>query len=165
MGLKIDSSPVDARLSKMEATIENIASLAALSNLTVNQLMECEATTTIIAKVASAEEPKWTTVMAKNVCQMVSQVVETLADVPKQEEHKFNLHLTNFEAKERETEKELVQRLNTKLLQGQMRLRTKVIAAMRQRPVTAWASTLAVGTHLSMVLLKFATNEDRQAAL
>ncbi len=27
MGLKIDSSPIDARLSKMEAAIENIASL------------------------------------------------------------------------------------------------------------------------------------------
>jgi hypothetical protein len=36
-----------------------------------------------------------------------------------------------FEAKEGETEKELVQRLNTKVLQGQMRLCAKVIAATR----------------------------------
>jgi hypothetical protein len=36
MGFKTDSSPVDMRLSKMEATIENIASLAAAGNLTVN---------------------------------------------------------------------------------------------------------------------------------
>jgi len=34
--------------------------------------------------------------------------VETLADVPKQEEHKLNLRLTGFKAKEGETEKELV---------------------------------------------------------
>jgi len=34
--------------------------------------------------------------------------VETLADMPKQEEHKFNLHLTRFEAKEGKTEKELM---------------------------------------------------------
>jgi len=54
-----------------------------------------------------------------------------LADVPKQKEHKFNLHLTSFEAKEGETEKELVQWLNTELLQGQMKLRVKVVIAMR----------------------------------
>jgi hypothetical protein len=34
---------------------------------------------------------------------VVSQVVETLDDVPKQEEHKLNLRLMGFEAKEGET--------------------------------------------------------------
>jgi len=33
MGLKTDSSPVDARLLKMEATIENIASFVTAGNL------------------------------------------------------------------------------------------------------------------------------------
>jgi hypothetical protein len=47
--------------------------------------------------------------MAKKVCQVVSRVVETLANAPKYEECKLNLHLTSFEAKEGETEKELVQ--------------------------------------------------------
>jgi hypothetical protein len=46
--------------------------------------------------------------MAKNVRQVVSQAVETLADAPKQEECKFNLCFTGFEAKEGEIEKELV---------------------------------------------------------
>jgi hypothetical protein len=36
MGLKTDNSHVDARLSKMEATIENIAFLTAVGNLAVN---------------------------------------------------------------------------------------------------------------------------------
>jgi hypothetical protein len=36
MGLKINSSPIDARLSKMEVAIENIASLTAVGNLAVN---------------------------------------------------------------------------------------------------------------------------------
>jgi hypothetical protein len=83
MGLKTDRSPIDARLSKMEVAIENIASLAAASNLTINQLMEHKATTTIIAKAASLEEPKWTIVMAKNVREVVNWVVETLVNVPK----------------------------------------------------------------------------------
>jgi hypothetical protein len=39
------------------------------------------------------------------------------------------LCLISFEAKEGETEKELVQWFNIELLQGQMRLRTKVIIA------------------------------------
>jgi hypothetical protein len=108
MGLKTDSSLVDARLSKMETAIENIVSLTAASNLAVNQLMEREAVATITTKVASTEEPKWITVMAKNVRQVVSQAMETLADAPKQEERKFNLCLTGFEAKEGETEKELL---------------------------------------------------------
>jgi len=100
--------------------------------------------------------------MAKNVCQVVSRAMETLADAPKQEEHKLNLRLTGFKAKEGKIEKELMQRLNTKLLQGQMRLHIKVIVAMWQWPTTlrAFASTTA-GTRPGTVLLKFVMNEDR----
>ncbi len=83
----------------------------------------------ITTKAVSTEEIKWTTVMAKNVRQVVNQAVETLVDTPKQEERKFNLCFTSFKGKEGETKKELVQRLNTELLQGQMKLRAKVIAA------------------------------------
>ncbi|CAK9873192.1 unnamed protein product [Sphagnum jensenii] len=131
MGLKIDSSPIDTQLSKMEAVIENIAFLTTANNLAVNQLIEREATATVTTKATSAEEPKWTTVMAKNVHQVVSRAMETLTDTPKQEELKFNLCLTNFEVKEGETENELVQRFNIELLQGQMRLRIKVVVAKR----------------------------------
>jgi hypothetical protein len=92
----------------MEAVIENITSLTAVNNLVVNRLMEHEADVAITTKAASTKEPKWTTVMAKNVCQVVNQAVETLADTPKQKECKFNLRLTGFEAKEGETRKELV---------------------------------------------------------
>jgi hypothetical protein len=45
--------------------------------------MEHEVATTVIIKAASVEEPKWTTVMAKNVCQVVNWAVETLVDTPK----------------------------------------------------------------------------------
>ncbi len=69
--------------------------------------------------------------MAKNVHQVVSQAMETLVDAPKQEELKLNLCLTGFEAKEGETEKELVQQLNTKLLLSQMRLCVKIVTAMQ----------------------------------
>jgi hypothetical protein len=67
MGLKTDTPFIDVRLSKIEAVIENIASLAAAGNLAVNQLMERETTMAITAKVVSTEEAKWTTVMAKNI--------------------------------------------------------------------------------------------------
>jgi hypothetical protein len=165
MGLKTDSQPIDARLPKMEVVIKNIMSLAVADNLAVNQLMERETAMAITAKAVSTEEAKWTTVMAKNVRHAVNQVVETLADTPKQEERKLNLRLTSFEAKEGETEKKPVQQLNTEVLQGQMRLRTKVIVATQQRPVTTWASTLTAGVCPGAMLLKFATSEDRQAAL
>jgi len=66
----------------------------------------------------------------QNVCHVVSWDVETLANVPKQEECKLNLRLTSFEVKEGETEKELVQWLNTELLLGQMRLCIKLVAAI-----------------------------------
>jgi hypothetical protein len=92
----------------MEVTIKNIASLAAVGNLAVNQLMECEVARIVTTKAVSTKEPKWTTVMAKNIHQVVSRAVETLADAPKQEERKLNLRFTGFEAKEGETKKELV---------------------------------------------------------
>jgi hypothetical protein len=46
-----------------------------------------------------------------------------------------------------------------------MRLRAKVIIATRQQLATMRASTSVVGARFDMVLLKFATNEDRQALL
>jgi hypothetical protein len=96
---------------------------------------------------------------------VVNQAVETLVDTPKQQERKLNLHLTGFKAKEGEIEIKLVQRLNTKVLQGQIKLRAKVIVATRQRPVTTQASTSTVKMRPGTVLLKFATSKDRQAAL
>jgi hypothetical protein len=66
----------------MEAAIENITSLIAAGNLTVNQQMERKAATVVIAKAASTKEPKWITVMAKNMRQVVSRAMETLADTP-----------------------------------------------------------------------------------
>ncbi len=87
--------------------------------------------------------------------------METLVDTPKQQERKLNLHLIGFKAKEGEIEKKLVQRLNTKVLQGQIKLRAKVIVATRQRPVTTQASTSTVKMRPGTVLLKFATSKDR----
>ncbi len=40
MGLKTNNLTVNARLSKMEAAIDNIVSLMVVGNLAVNQLME-----------------------------------------------------------------------------------------------------------------------------
>ncbi len=70
--------------------------------------MEREVTAAITAKATFVEKPKWTTVMAKNVRHVVSQVVKTLADMPKQEERKLNLCLMGFEVKEGKIEKEFV---------------------------------------------------------
>jgi hypothetical protein len=53
------------------------------------------------------------------------------------------LHLTGFEAKEGKTKNELVQWLNIELLQGQMKLSTKVVAAMWQPLAIAQVCTLA----------------------
>jgi hypothetical protein len=92
----------------MEAAIENIAFIAVIGNLAINYLIEREAVAIITAKGTSAKEPKWTTVMAKNMRQVVRQVVETSADARKQEERKFNMHLMGFKAKEGEIDKELV---------------------------------------------------------
>jgi hypothetical protein len=67
MGLKTNDSLIDARLSKMEATIKNITTHTAIGNLVVNQLMEHKAITTVTTKATSTQEPKRTTVMAKNL--------------------------------------------------------------------------------------------------
>jgi hypothetical protein len=55
MGLKTDSSHVDAQLSKMEVSIENIASFATVGNLAVNQLMEREVATVLITNATSVK--------------------------------------------------------------------------------------------------------------
>jgi hypothetical protein len=67
MGFKTDMSHVDTRLSKMEVAIENITSFAAVGNLVVNQLIERKVATVVTPKAASVEEPKWSTIIVKNV--------------------------------------------------------------------------------------------------
>jgi hypothetical protein len=83
MGLKTDNSHVDVRLSKIKAAIKNIGSLMAVGNLAVNLLMERKAAVVVTTKAAFVEKPKWTTVMAKNMRQMINRALETLADAPK----------------------------------------------------------------------------------
>jgi hypothetical protein len=51
----------------MEAAMMNIASLMAVGNIVINQLMERKAATIVTTKVASTEEAKWIMVMAKNM--------------------------------------------------------------------------------------------------
>jgi hypothetical protein len=63
----------------MEAVIKNIMSLVATGNLTVNQLIKRKVAMALIAKAASTKEPKWITVMANNMRQVVSWAMETLA--------------------------------------------------------------------------------------
>jgi S-adenosylmethionine hydrolase len=53
ISLKTDNSLVNAQLSKMEATIENIATSVAVGNFAVNQLIKHEATPTNITKGTS----------------------------------------------------------------------------------------------------------------
>jgi hypothetical protein len=62
MGFKTNNSHVDTQLSKMEVAVENIVFLVVVGNLAIN-----ETTMVFLAKVAFAEEPKWTMLMAKNV--------------------------------------------------------------------------------------------------
>jgi hypothetical protein len=78
---------------------------------------------------------------------------------------KLNLRLTGFKAKEGETKKKLVQRLNTKLLQGQMKLHAKVVTAMRQQHATVQASTSMTNVRPNTVMFKIATSENRQVVL
>ncbi|CAM6011210.1 unnamed protein product [Sphagnum balticum] len=105
--------------------------------------MEHETVVVVIAKATFTKEPKWTIVMAKTVHQVVSRADETLVDALKKEKRKLNLCFTGSEAKEGKTEKELVWRLNIKLLQGQMKVHAKVVVATRHRPVTMQAFALA----------------------
>jgi preprotein translocase subunit SecF len=58
MDLKINSSHVHARLSKIEVAIENIKSFTAVGNLAVNQMMERKVAMVVTTKVVYVEEPK-----------------------------------------------------------------------------------------------------------
>jgi hypothetical protein len=91
---------------------------------------------------------------------VVSEDLETLSNAPKQEERKFNLCLTRFKVKEGETEKKLVQRLNTKLLHGHMKLCAKVVVATRQWLVVVQTFALVVGVCPDGVVIKLKTSED-----
>jgi hypothetical protein len=59
----------------------------------------------------------------------------------------------------------LVQRLNTELLQVQMRLLANVVIAMWQWHATTRASTPTANALLNAVLLKLAMIKDHQATL
>ncbi len=132
----------------MEVAIENIASLAAVGNLTVNQLMECKITMAVITKVVIMEEPKWTTVMAKNVRQVVIKAMETLADAPKHEvlpalHELWNQGRWDWEGASATTQHKNVVRLDETTRQGRCHHAIVAWRAAAQASARRWAHALA----------------------
>ncbi len=69
--------------------------------------------------------------------------------------------IIRFDETKGKTAQQLVNKVNNQVLQGQMKLAIKVVAAMRQ-PISKRAETKLETIHTQVVLVIFATVEDRK---
>jgi hypothetical protein len=72
-----------------------------------------------------------------------------------------NAHIIRFDETEGETTQQLLDKVNSQVLQGQMKLAIKAVAAVRQ-PISRRVETKPGTVHTQAVLVTFATSEDRK---
>ncbi len=72
-----------------------------------------------------------------------------------------NAHIIRFDETEGETAQQLLDKVNSQVLQGQMKLAIKAMATVRQ-PISKRTETKPGTTHKQVVLVIFAIAEDRK---
>ncbi len=72
-----------------------------------------------------------------------------------------NARIIQFDETEGETAQQLLDKVNSQVLQGQMKLAIKVVVVVRQ-PISKTAETKPGTAHKRAVLVTFATVEDRK---
>jgi len=73
----------------------------------------------------------------------------------------YNARIIRFDEIEGETAQQLLDKVNSQYLQGQMKLAIKVVAIVRQ-PISKRAETKLGTIHTRAILVTFATAEDRK---
>jgi hypothetical protein len=73
-----------------------------------------------------------------------------------------NARIIRFDETEGETAQQLLDKVNNRILQGQMKLAIKVVTAVRQ-PISRRPETKPGTVHTRAVLVTFATAEDKKA--
>jgi hypothetical protein len=73
----------------------------------------------------------------------------------------YNAHIIRFDETEGETTQQLLDKVNSQVLQGQMKLAIKAVVVVRQ-PINRRAETKPGIVRTRAILVTFATTEDRK---
>ncbi len=118
-----------------------------------------EVTKQLVKEVVEESGGKWVDVVKKMGKQMDNFVSQ--GEARERATRSCNARIIRFDETEGETAQQLLDKVNSQVLQGQMKLAIKVVAAVRQ-PISRRAETKPGTAHKRTVLVTFATAEDRK---
>jgi len=118
-----------------------------------------EVTKQLVKEVVEESGGKWVDVVKKMGKQMDNFVNQ--GEARECATRSCNTRIIRFDETEGETTQQLLDQINSQVLQGQMKLAIKAVAAVRQ-PISRRAETKPRTAHKRAVLVTFATAEDRK---
>jgi hypothetical protein len=118
-----------------------------------------EVTKQLVKEVVEESGGRWVDVVKKMGKQMDNFVSQ--GEARERATRSCNARIIRFDETEGETTQQLLDQVNSQVLQGQMKLAIKAVAAVRQ-PISRRAETKPGTAHKRAVLVTFATAEDRK---
>ncbi len=118
-----------------------------------------EVTKQLVKEVVEESKGKWVDVVKKMGKQMDNFVSQ--GEAKERATRSYNTRIIQFDETEGETSQQLLDKINNQVLQGQMKLAIKAVAAVRQ-PISRRAETKPGTVHTRAVLVTFATAEDKK---
>ncbi len=119
-----------------------------------------EVTKQLVKEVVEESGGKWVDVVKKMGKQMDNFVSQ--GEARECSTRSYSAHIIRFDEIEDNTTQQLLDKVNSQVLQGQMKLAIKAVAAVRQ-PISTRAETKPGIVRTQAVLVTFATAKDRKA--
>jgi len=159
---------IEAQIAQSQQIFESVTNnfleritVAQQSALTASH--DNEVTKQLVKEVVEESGGKWVDVVKKMGKQMGKQM-DNFVSQGEAKEHatrSCNARIIRFDETEGETAQQLLDKINSQVLQGQMKLAIKVVAAVRQ-PISKRAKTKPGTIHTRAVLITFVTAENRK---
>jgi hypothetical protein len=118
-----------------------------------------EVTKQLVKEVVEESGGKWVDVVKKMGKQMDNFVSQ--GEAKERATHSCKARIIRFDKTKGETTQQLLDKVNSQVLQGQMKLAIKAVAAVRQ-PISRRAETKLGIVHTRAILVTFAIAEDRK---
>ncbi len=155
---------IEAQIAQSQQMFEQVTNkflerITAAHQSAPNANHDNEVTKQLVKEVVEESGGKWVDVVKKMGKQMDNFVSQ--GETREHATRSCNARIIRFDETEGETAQQLLDKVNSQVLQGQMKLAIKAMAAVRQ-PISRRAETKPGTAHKRVVLVTFATAEDRK---
>jgi hypothetical protein len=157
--MKIETQIAQSQQIFEQVTNNFLARITAAQQSAPTASHDNDVTKQLIKEVVEESGGKWVDVVKKMGKQMDNFVSQ--GEARERATHSYSTRIIRFDETKGEIAQQLLDKVNSQVLQGQMKLAIKVLVAMRQ-PISRRAKTKPRTVHTRAVLVTFATAEDKK---